>query len=51
MSPILVAKPKIDYTSKYVIGCIFIGYTLDVAEFARTSQNQFSNCFRMFSLF
>ena len=45
MSPILVAKPKIDYTSKYVIGCIFIGYNLDVAEFARTSQKQILKLF------
>jgi|MesohylFT_1024984.scaffolds.fasta_scaffold408678_1 hypothetical protein len=51
MSPILVDKTKIDHTSKYVIGHIFIGYNLDVAKLVWTSQSQFSNCFRLFSLF
>jgi hypothetical protein len=51
MIPILIDKTKIDYTSKYVIGYIFIGYNLDLTKFVRTSQSQFSNCFRLSSLF
>ena len=45
MSPILVYKTKIDFTSKHVIGLYIIGYTLDVAEFARTSQKQILKLF------
>ena len=54
MSPILVDNPKIDFTSKHVIGLYIIGYTLDVAEFARTSQKQMQTvftCLACFSLF